>query len=192
MLPGVLVLDTNVLLSNVLRRVFLQLAARGAFQLAWSPVIGDEWRRNAHRLWGTDPDLLAWHWHALQLAFPRADLGDVSPGKQGLRYSDPKDWHVIAAARTAQSRWPRERVVVLTRNVRDFNRSELKRLGLQAWEPDHCLWLCAHAGLALPADVLAHLADDAAREDQELSVEKMLKRERLFRYGSWMAGRAAA
>ena len=190
--PGVLVLDTCVLLSNVLRRMFFQLAARGAFQLAWSPVIGDEWRRNAHRLWGTEPELLAGHWQALQSAFPQADLGDVSAGKQGLRYSDPKDWHVIAAARAAQVRWPQARVVVLTRNVRDFNRSELRRLDLQAWEPDQCLWLYGHAGLSLPADVLGHLAEDAARENQELTVEKMLKRERLFRYGAWMAGRAAA
>ena len=180
----VLVMDTCVLLSNVLRRMFFQLAARGAFQLAWSPIIGDEWRRNAHRLWGTEADLLQAHWQAIQLAFPEADLGDVSAGKEGLRYSDPKDWHVIAAARCAQLRWPQAQVVVLTRNVKDFNRSELRRLGLQLWEPDQCLWQYAQEGMSLSEEHLTGLAQDAAREAQELSVEQMLKRERLFRYAA--------
>ena len=191
-LPGVLVLDTCVLLSNVLRRMFLQLAAREAVKVAWSPIIGDEWRRNAQRLWGTEPELLDLHWQYLQQAFPQADMGDVSEGKQGLRYSDPKDWHVIAAARAAQLRWPQEQVVVLTRNLKDFNRSELRRLGLQLSDPDQCLWLMAHAGVSLSADVLAYLAADAAREGQTLSVEQMLKRERLFRYGAWRSACAAA
>ncbi len=184
-LPSVLVLDTCVLLSNVLRRMFFQLAARGAFQLAWSPIIGDEWQRNAHRLWRTEPQLLQAHWQAMQLAFPQADMGDVSAGKQGLRYSDPKDWHVIAAARCAQLRWPNETVAVLTRNVKDFSRSELRRLGLQLWDPDQCLWRYAHAGWSLSAWALDCLATDASREDQALTVEQMLKRERLFRYAAF-------
>src|SRR5690606_32379306 len=50
-LPQVLVLDTCVLISNVLRLAFSQLAADGCFRLAWSAVIGDEWRRNAARIW---------------------------------------------------------------------------------------------------------------------------------------------
>lgn len=191
-MQGVLVLDTCVLLSNVLRRMIFQLAARGAFQLAWSSVIADEWRRNAHRLWRSEPELLMAHWRALQQAFPQADLGDVSAGKQGLRYSDPKDWHVIAAARCAQQRWPDAQVVVLTRNVKDFNRSELRRLGLQLWDPDQCLWLYAQAGAALPAAALACLAEDAARENQSLTVEQMLKRERLFRYAAWRASGSGA
>jgi predicted nucleic acid-binding protein len=191
MMREVLVLDTCVLLSNVLRRMFFQLSARGAFELAWSPIIGQEWQRNAARLWNAAPEALRAQWQAFQLAFPQADLGDVSEGKLGLRHSDPKDWHVIGAARCAQLKWPDAQVAVVTRNVKDFKRSELRRLGLHVWEPDHCLWRCAQAGVALPEDALAHLALAAAREDQTLSVENMLKRERLFRYGGWRRARIA-
>lgn len=189
MFPRVVVLDTCVLLSNVLRRLFFQLNAREGLQLAWSPIIGDEWRRNAHRLWGTAPELLAAHWQAMQVAFPQADLGDVSAGKQGLRYSDPKDWHVIAAARAAQVRWPGDSVAVVTRNLKDFNRSELRRLGLRLMAPDECIWHLAQAGRALPVMALDQLARDASREGQLLEVQAMLKRERLFRYAAWVANK---
>ena len=46
-LPDVVVLDTCVLISNVLRRMLLRLATEGCFRVAWSSVIGDEWCRNA-------------------------------------------------------------------------------------------------------------------------------------------------
>src|SRR3546814_7369371 len=70
-LPEVIVLDTCVLISNVLRRAFLHLAAQGCFELAWSPVIGDEWRRNAARLWGVSDADIGDQWDALQLALDR-------------------------------------------------------------------------------------------------------------------------
>ncbi|MGB3290390.1 MAG: PIN domain-containing protein, partial [Burkholderiaceae bacterium] len=76
--PETIVLDTCVLISNVLRRAFLHLGAQGCFQLAWSPVIGDEWRRNAARLWGVSAEDVQEQWDALQIAFPLADQGDVS------------------------------------------------------------------------------------------------------------------
>lgn len=185
MLPAVWVLDTCVLLSNPLRRLCFQLAARQVFQPAWSPIIGDEWQRNAQRLWGTAPDALQAHWQAIQQAFPQANQGDVSAWKQGLQYSDAKDWHVIAAARAVQARRGfGGQVGILTRNTRDFNRSELKRLGLLAWDPDRWWWAYAQAGLALPRYVLDHIAQDTVREGETLTTLQMLKRERLFRYAS--------
>src|SRR3546814_7980339 len=40
-----------------------------------------------------------------------------------------RSWHVIAAGRAALAAKPDARVAVLTRNLKDFNRSELRHLG---------------------------------------------------------------
>src|SRR3546814_16610220 len=119
--------DSCVLMSSVLLRALRQLAGQGFFELAGSPVSGDEWRRNAARLWGVSDADIGDQWDALQLAFPLADQGDVTEFKAGLRRSDPKDWHVVAAGRSVLARQPQANVAIVTRNIRDFNRSELDR-----------------------------------------------------------------
>lgn len=182
-LPEVVVLDTCVLISNVLRRAILGLAQQGCFQVAWSAVIGDEWRRNAARIWGVCAEDIQAQWDELQLAFPNADRGDVAEFKTGLRRSDPKDWHVIAAARATQAQDGRLSVGIVTRNIRDFNRSELRGLGLDLLDPDQLLVGCrAHFPQVMP-DLLRKLPDYAVAPGKppEL-VEAILKRERLFRF----------
>src|SRR5690554_5944077 len=94
-IPGIIVLDTCVLLSNVLRRMFLRLAEQGCFVPVWSERIGGEWRRNASRIWGVPLEDIETQWADLQQAFPQACQGDVSQYEAGLHRSDPKDWHVI-------------------------------------------------------------------------------------------------
>lgn len=181
-IPQIIVLDTCVLISNVLRRVLLHLADQACFQPAWSTIIGDEWRRNAARIWEVEPESIAQQWEELQAMYPAADQGDVASFKEGLAYSDPKDWHVIAAARAALARRPDRSVVVLTRNLRDFRRSELRRFGLGLMEPDQLLVQCwkhnpeqVRAAFQLvPQDLIA-----AGREPDSLEV--IMKRERLFR-----------
>ncbi|TCT08515.1 PIN domain-containing protein [Paralcaligenes ureilyticus] len=181
-LPDVVVIDTCVLISSVLRRVLLRLAGENCFRPAWSPIIGDEWRRTAAHLWQASAPDLQVQWEALQTEFPDADQGDVSAFKGGLRRSDPKDWHVIAAARAAQARWPVASVAVLTRNIKDFNRTELHGLGLALYDPDKFLLQCwqnypeamQRALEAIPLDLLA-----VGREGEPIG--ETLKRERLFR-----------
>lgn len=180
--PNVVVLDTCVLISNVLRGVLLRLAAEQCFQPAWSEVIGDEWRRNAARLWNVAPESVAEQWLDMQFQFPYADQGEISPFKEGLVYSDPKDWHVIAAARAALARQPDSHVTVLTRNVRDFRRAELKRLGLGLSDPDQFLVNCWHAHpqqVQASLDVVPRELLAAGRPEEPLAA--ILKRERLFR-----------
>lgn len=180
--PDIVVADTCVLISSVMRSLVLGLAQQRCFTVAWSTVIGQEWKRNAGRLWQVADDDIAQQWAALQQAFPDADLGDVSPFKEGLRHSDPKDHHVVAAGRAARVRWPQADVAVLTRNIRDFNRSELRRHGLQLYDPDLFLWRCHqhwpdHMQVlleGLPAQV-------ASPERPQLPLEALLRRERLFR-----------
>src|SRR5690606_20533822 len=140
--PHFVVLDACVLMSGVLRPALLALAEAGRFVPLWSTRIGEEWRRNAARLWPIAPAVLADEWQAMQARFPGADVGDATAYEAGLRYSDAKDWHVIAAGLAARARCglqlPPE-VSVLTWNLKDFNRGELRRLGMDVLDPDRLL-----------------------------------------------------
>ena len=183
-LPSVLVLDTCVLISNVLRRLLLAVADEQLFKPVWSPIIGDEWRRNAGRLWKVMPTSIEEQWEALQQRYPEADLGDSSEFKKSLRYSDPKDWHVIASARLAQQHYPEHSVGILTRNLKDFNRSELRRLGISLWDPDQLL----NVYMAAQPELMQRLLDDLPAlmltpEAQALDTHTLLKRDRLFALG---------
>lgn len=180
-LPAVVVLDTCVLISHVLRALLLRLADKGCFRPAWSRVIGDEWRRNAARLWAVPPEETAAQWDALQMALPDADLGEVAAFKEGLRYSDPKDWHVVAAARAALARWPGEPTAVLTRNLKDFDRRELRGLGLALYGPDPFLECCWHqCGVPL-RQALGELEQELRLAEGSPSLDQVLGRERLYR-----------
>lgn len=190
-LPDILVIDTCVLISNVLRRLLLRLAEHGCFQPAWSPVIGDEWRRNASRVWDVPIADLELQWEALQTAFPMADQGDVAAFKEGLKRSDPKDWHVIAAALAAQARRPGCSVAVVTRNIRDFNRSELRQRGLQLFDPDQLLLRCWESNPELVRSQCALIAADALQAGREAeALDSVLRRERLFRFNRVLAAAA--
>jgi len=180
--PGILVLDTCVLLSNVLRRVLLRLAMQGCFLPVWSTRIGAEWRRNAARIWDVPLVDVEEQWAALQQAFPLADQGEVEAFESGLRRSDPKDWHVIAAGRAAKYQYPGQAAAIVTRNLKDFNRTELRGYGLSLFDPDELLLRC-HA--AWPEAMRTLMPDiprmAAAPGQQPASLETILKRERLFR-----------
>ena len=118
------VLDACALMPTILRRLLLRVAAEGAYLPVWSARIGDEWRRNAARLWQMPLADLEAEWATMNAAWPEADPGDLGAYEIGLKYSDPKDWHVIAAglARRARSAHQRAtRVSVMTWNLKDFN-----------------------------------------------------------------------
>src|SRR5690606_3495851 len=85
-------------------------------------------------------------WELMQARFPGAMAHEIDTYKQGLRYSDAKDWHVIAAAREMRERHPDSTVEILTLNLKDFHRSELRKLGLSALPTDRKLasWWPAH------------------------------------------------
>ncbi|NYT62204.1 PIN domain-containing protein [Alcaligenaceae bacterium] len=181
-LPEVLVIDTCVLISNVLRRLLLRLAEQACFQPAWSEVIGDEWRRNAARLWGVPELDIQMQWQELQHNFPLADQGELASFKVGLSRSDPKDWHVIAAARAAKSHFVGATAGIVTRNMKDFNRTELRGYGLTLFDPDEllvCCWRQYPDVAAAAFDEIPAFALAPGRELEPLGV--ILKRERLFR-----------
>jgi len=179
----VLVLDACVLMSGVLRPVLLDLAQEGLFAPAWSQRIGQEWRRNAARLWPIAPLVLDEEWALMQARFPQADMGDVSAFESGLRHSDRKDWHVAAAGIAAAVREPGRPVRVVTWNIKDFSRSELRKLGVGLVDPDRLFseWWPAHRHVvtSVVEKTLSALVESGRRQPE--SVVSMLRRERLFR-----------
>src|SRR5690606_10538020 len=90
---------------------------------------------------------------------------------------------VIAAGRAVLARRPSANVAIVTRNTRDFNRGELRRLGLGLMDPDIAL---ARYLAGRPAQLRASLAKVPAyalAPGRGLeSVDTILKRERLFRF----------
>lgn len=180
--PDVLVMDTCVLISSTLRALLLNMAKSGWFTPVWSPIIGDEWRRTAARLWQTPTEDIALQWDALQEDFPDADMGDINSYKAGLERSDRKDWHVIAAGRVAVNRYPSSTVAIVTRNIKDFHRAELRSLGLYLFDPDQLMtrfWSCDadHVRQQL-TDLSGHVLVPGRGPE---TLEVLLKRERLFR-----------
>lgn len=185
------VLDACVLMSGIVRRLMLRLAAEGVYQPVWSERIGEEWRRNAARLWAIPPDILAAQWAEMNQLFPLASEADLQAYEAGLRYSDPKDFHVIAAGLARRARCGLQQppqVLVATWNLKDFNRSELRRQGLDALNPDRLLsqwWQADAARLhgairAVPADYVA-----LGRDPEPLAAT--LHRERLYRLKALVA-----
>lgn len=181
-----LVLDACVLMSGVLRPLLLKMAKDGWFQPVWSDKIGNEWRRNAARIWPVSSASLEQAWGQMQQEQPGANMSNPANLPEnwtapGVSYSDPKDWHVIITGCQARQIYPS--VTVLTWNLKDFQKTELKRLGLQVIDPDRLLtqWWQAdavHLQTRL-TQTIDELVMDGRREPAPL--EDFLKRERLFR-----------
>ena len=117
--------------------------------------------------------------------FPGAMETNTTPYEIGLRYSDPKDFHVIAAGLARRARCGLQRppaVQVMTWNLKDFNRSELRRQGLDAFTPDQLLadwWRAGSSRLAAALQAMAADAVTLGRPPEPLA--DTLQRERLVR-----------
>jgi len=189
-MPPKLVLDACVLMSGVLRPLLLSLAQDRWFEPVWSDRIGSEWRRNAARLWPIKSDVLELAWQEMQHTFPNANSAtwpnrELTPDtvSPALRDSDPKDWHVVMSGIQAKQLWPAQDVTIVTWNIKDFRRSELRQHGLNLTDPDRLLsqWWTSHP-LQL-TDHLQTVIEALIQSDrrQAESLEAFLKRERLYR-----------
>ncbi|WP_244240261.1 PIN domain-containing protein [Achromobacter agilis] len=183
-------------MSGILRRLLLRLAEAGVFVPVWTDRIGEEWRRNASRIWEIPPAVMTELWDDMNTRFPAAREIDTQVYEASLRYSDPKDFHVIAAGLARRARCGLQLppvVQVLTWNLKDFNRSELRRQGLDVYNPDRMLVQWWQAGAdpirravaQVPADYIA-----LGREPEPLSAT--LHRERLYGLKNLLARDAAA
>ncbi|MDN3987008.1 PIN domain-containing protein [Zwartia vadi] len=178
-----LVLDACIMMSGLLRPLFLQLAQTGLFTPLWTDKIGQEWQRNAARLWPIEPALLKSEWQAMQEQFPASNMGDVTSFETALKHTDRKDKHVAAtgiAAFTAAQHGP---ISVLTWNIKDFSRSELRRQQLGLIDPDRLLsqWWPIHRQTLLDAldKTVNELVSSSRRQPEPML--GILRRDRLFR-----------
>lgn len=183
--PPFVVLDACVLMSGIVRRLMLSLATHAVYQPVWSERIGSEWRRNAARLWDIPQDVLEAQWADMNGQFPAASQADLQAYESVLRYSDPKDFHVIAAGLACRARCGLQippRVIVATWNLKDFNRSELRRQGMEVFNPDRLLaqWWEANPD-QLRASLRAVPDDYVALGRDPEPLEATLHRERLYR-----------
>ena len=178
-----LVLDACIMMSGLLRPLLLNLAKTGLFDPLWTDKIGQEWQRNAARLWPIDPELLKSEWQSMQEQFPAANMGDVTPFEASLKHTDRKDKHVaatgIAAVETAQV----GPISILTWNIKDFSRSELRRQQLGLIDPDRLFsqwWPTQRQVLSETLDLtVAELVSSGRRQPEPML--GMLRRDRLFR-----------
>lgn len=180
--PG-LVLDACILMSGLLRPLLLNLAKAGLLAPLWTDKIGQEWQRNAARLWPIEPELLENEWQLMQEQFPHSNMGDVTEFEVDLRHTDRKDKHVAAAGIAGVSRQVAQPISVLTWNLKDFSRSELRKQQLGLIDPDRLLsqwWATQSSLLQHHIDATVEELFSTGRRQPE-PVVVMLKRDRLFR-----------
>jgi len=123
-------LDANVLYSNHLRNLLLQLAQNDLFEVKWSAMIEDEWLRNVEprtreRIQSrTLPLIRTWFSDALVIGFdPAREVGTT----------DAKDRHVAAAAAAISP------CVLVTENLKHFDAKALEGLGVTLRSSDDFL-----------------------------------------------------
>lgn len=139
--PGRALLDANVLYPAYLRDVLLQMTHIGLYEVRWSQLIEDELmdalaRQNPDR----SKDSLEYTRSRMNLAFPAAKVAgrkiDYLTAK--LVLPDPDDRHVLAAAIAGNCE------VIVTNNLRDFPRSNLRVHAIKALTPDQFLLQLLH------------------------------------------------
>ncbi|MDP4909254.1 MAG: PIN domain-containing protein [Burkholderiaceae bacterium] len=177
------VMDACIMMSGLLRPLLLNLARAGLFDPLWTDKIGQEWQRNAARLWPIDPELLQTEWQRMQTQFPAANMGDVTLHEAPLKHTDRKDKHVAATGIAAVVAAHLGPVSVLTWNIKDFSRSELRRQQLGLIDPDRLLsqwWPTHRQPLSEALDLtVAELVSSGRRQPEPMV--GMLRRDRLFR-----------
>lgn len=179
--PHYVVLDTCVLISNTVRKLLMRLAQHQCIAPVWGEYIGEEWRRNIPKIWDVSEDFAEREWNFMQQQFPEANMGVVHAYEKHLRYSDKKDHHVIACGLCMQQKAPQHMISIITWNLRDFARREIRELGLFLYSPDQLLSMLWPEHKALMMNLFELFAIDAMEVAKPvLSVPEFLKRERLF------------
>jgi hypothetical protein len=152
--PATALLDANVLYSNHLRNLLLQLAQNDVFNARWSERIEQEWLgatqpptrdRIAER---TIPLIRTWFAEALVAGFdPERAIGGT----------DPKDRHVASAAAVIAP------CILVTNNLKHFDFAALAALGVTVRSPDDFLTELFDANPALVDAVTREAAANLTR-----------------------------
>ena len=128
------VLDACVLYPAPLRDILMRQAVQGLFAPRWSETIQEEWIRN---LLASDPakkrNALERTKRLMNDTFPEANVTAYRRLLPKLNLPDPDDRHVLAAAIKAGAE------TIVTFNLKDFPKTQLKPHGVQAQHPDDFL-----------------------------------------------------
>ncbi|MET7773403.1 PIN domain-containing protein [Nocardia sp. NPDC005366] len=153
-----MVLDACVMIPQTLNDLLLTLADAELFQPVWTPDLLDEVERNLIRKLNVPAERAQRRVAQMRTAFPFAE--DESRGYRELipaMTNDPKDRHVLAAAVISGAS------LIVTANLKDFPKSALEPLGVEAIHPDEFL----RDQLALdPAAVLRSMGDQVGRNQR--------------------------
>jgi hypothetical protein len=127
-------IDASVLYQELLRNLLLWIAAGGGLDPCWTERILDETRRNLIE----DGLLVSAQWERLQTAmlasFPDAMLDQAAADAiEDEMPNHEKDRHVLAAVVAGDAE------LVVTSNLRHFERADLEKVGKQALSPDQLL-----------------------------------------------------
>ena len=128
--PTKALLDANVLVSNHLRNLLLQMAQNDLFDVKWSALIEDEWLRNMKPR--TRERIEAYTLPLIRSGFSDALVADFDPGRT-IGKTDAKDRHVASAAAAIAP------CILVTDNLRDFDAAALQMLGVTLRSPDDFL-----------------------------------------------------
>jgi PIN domain len=128
--PVQALLDANVLFSNHLRNLLLQLAQNEAFEARWTERIEEEWLRNMEER--TEERIRARTLPLMRRHFPDALVSDFDPSRI-IGTTDPKDRHVASAAATVAP------CILVTNNIKDFDAAALAKLDVRVLSPDEFL-----------------------------------------------------
>lgn len=128
------VLDASILYQELLRNLLLWIATEGGFDPLWTERILEETRRNLI----ADDLLVPAQWERLRTAmlasFPDAMLDQAAADAiEDEMPNHEKDRHVLAAAVVGDAE------LVVTSNLRHFERADLEKVGKQALSPDQLL-----------------------------------------------------
>lgn len=125
------VLDACVLYPAPVRDLLLSLADVGLYKPKWTAEIQEEWSRN---LLLNRADLkkeqLEATMHAMNMAFPDANVERYEGLISGITLPDPHDRHVMAASIRARAD------VIVTFNLKDFPKSIAVNYDIEILHPD--------------------------------------------------------
>jgi hypothetical protein len=128
--PVKAVLDANILYSNHLRNLLLQLAQNDVFEARWSERIEQEWLGAMEP--ATRERIAARTIPLIREGFPGALVDGFDPGRV-IGTTHWKDRHVASAAAAIAP------CILVTNNPRDFDFAALAALGVKVQTPDDFL-----------------------------------------------------
>jgi predicted nucleic acid-binding protein len=160
------VLDACVLIPATLRDTLLRAVEKGMYRLHWSDEILDEVRRNLVKREMTSPENAQDLIDQMNNFFLEANVRGFEVLIPSMT-NDKKDRHVLAAAVMSRSQ------VIVTSNIKDFQKKALEPFGIEAQTPDEFLTHLFYLKPTLMTEILSEQVRDL--NDPPMTVSEVLE-----------------